>query len=120
MKRKKSKYKKTKDKLDKVFSKFIRKRDEGECYTCGDVKEEKYMQCGHYEPRHYLGTRWDEENCHCQCRSCNIFKQGNYPEYARRLILQYGPEILDILYDRRSSVDKYSTLELEELIDKYK
>lgn len=52
---------------DKWFSIFIRKRDNGVCYTCGNKRDWKEQNCGHYVLRQYYDTRWNEQNCHCQC-----------------------------------------------------
>lgn len=89
---------------DKVFSEFIRQRDEGKCYTCGTVMEWKRMQCGHYIPRNCLELRYSEVNCHCQCAGCNIFRKGNYTIYSIRLMEQYGD---NILYKLDEVVKKY-------------
>ena len=74
---------KLKKELDKWFSLFIRLRNatdhEGlcQCFTCGCVKYyKKGMQCGHFQSRSFLATRFDEENCQPQCVGCNMFKQG--------------------------------------------
>jgi len=79
-----------KKEADKVFSKWIRKRD-SKCYTCVSGKAE---QCGHYISRSYLYLRYDERNCHGQCISCNVFKKGNLTNYAVRLVNEYGVELL--------------------------
>jgi hypothetical protein len=64
-----------KNKLDGVFSQWIRRRhatSEGfsVCVSCHAVKPWKEMQCGHYVSRMYLATRWDDRNAHVQCASC--------------------------------------------------
>jgi len=81
-----------KKKADSVFSKWIRNRDK-RCYTC---KKGLAEQCGHYISRSYLYLRYDETNCHGQCVSCNVFKNGNLPVYALRLIDDYGMELLEL------------------------
>lgn len=86
-----------KKKLDSVFSIYIRRRDKGVCFTCGNKKPWKFQQNGHYISRSCLALRWDERNCNCQCAACNIFKNGNMPEYAVRLMKKHGPNILLVL-----------------------
>lgn len=76
--------------LDAVFSKFIRYRDKGQCYTCPHKDDPKRMQNGHFIPRQYLAVRWDEVNCHCQCYACNMLYNGQPGAYAMRLELDYG------------------------------
>lgn len=80
--------------LDKVFSEYIRQRDNGVCFTCGLQREWKYQQNGHYISRTYKNTRWLESNCHTQCVGCNVFRKGNMDVYALRLIEKYGAEHL--------------------------
>lgn len=110
-------------KLDKVFSDYIRQKDAvdgmAQCVTCGDIKEWKYQQNGHYMSRGNFATRWDETNCHVQCAACNVFKKGNYTEYALFMIEKYGPEKLTELRDKARAGRKFTTVELQEMIKKY-
>jgi len=108
-----------KKKLDAVFSKYIRQRDAGICYTCGNKKEPKYQQNGHYISRQHNSTRFDEENCHCQCVACNVFKKGNMDEYALRLQRQYGSGILKKLNKKKWQTKQFTVQELEEMIEYY-
>lgn len=64
-----------KAKLDKEFSLFIRLRDcmpNGyfRCISCGQIKPFEQADCGHYFSRTHLSTRFDENNCHAECRHC--------------------------------------------------
>lgn len=113
-----------KDKADNVFSKWIRKRDKNTCYTCGKViSEEKQQegdsQCGHYEPRTHTSTRYNEKNCHCQDRYCNVFMDGNKTVYALNLVRQYGVDILEELHREKHKTVKCDRLFLEGIIKKY-
>lgn len=120
-KKKKINYKKE---LDKYFSRYIRLRDsvdgKNQCVTCKRVYEIKSMDCGHYVSRTYLNTRFDEQNCHPQCKSCNVFKNGNMDEYALYLIGKYGDNILEELNDRKNQSIKISAAEYREKIEHYK
>ena len=55
-------------KLDAIFSQYIRLKDADHngnvtCFTCGKVEHyKKGMQCGHFQSRKHLATRFDEEN----------------------------------------------------------
>ena len=106
--------------LDKVFSIFIRQRDDGVCFTCGTRQEWKYMQNGHFVSRGKFATRWDERNCHCQCVGCNVFRNGNYPVYAERMIYLYGPEIIEELNRKGREIARWSSNDLEDMISHYK
>ena len=115
---------KLKKELDRFYSLWIRNKDArdglNKCYTCGQVLEVKKLQCGHYWSRKHLGTRWSDLNCHPQCVSCNMFKEGNKPAYTLALIRQYGVEVLDKLELKAKAPAKYDRFELERLIGEYK
>ena len=64
-----------KTQLDKEFSIYIRNRDK-KCFTCDAELEFKKLQAGHFVSRKHTATRFDEDNTHAQCISCNIFKKG--------------------------------------------
>lgn len=64
-------------KLDKEFSLFIRLRDSKafgfkafKCISCGQIKPFDQADCGHYFSRVKMSTRFDEDNCNCECRKC--------------------------------------------------
>lgn len=111
-------------KLDTVFSQYIRQKDSingiATCVTCGDQKEWKYQQNGHYMSRGHYGTRWEETNCHVQCAVCNVFKKGNYTEYALFMINRYGTQHLEDLRTKARSPAKFTTQELREMIVFYR
>lgn len=109
-----------KKKLDKVFSDYIRQRDNGVCFTCGSTQEWKYQQNGHFVSRGANATRFDEQNCHCQCVGCNVFKNGNYPIYAMKLQELFGEGIIAELVKRGKAIKQFRVSELEEMIEKYK
>jgi len=93
-----SKYKKE---LDAVFSRYIRYRDKGQCFTCPKKDEPKRMQNGHFVPRQYLSVRFDERNCNCQCYVCNMLYGGQGATYAIRLADKYGQEVVEELEQQR-------------------
>ena len=116
---------KLKKELDKYFSLFIRLRDatdEGlcQCFTCGCVKYyKKGMQCGHFQSRSFLATRFDKENCQPQCVGCNMFKQGEQYKFSLYLDTKYGEgkaEELEIL--ARTTV-KFTRGDYEDKISYY-
>lgn len=97
---------KLKKELDAVFSRYIRLRDKGQCYTCPKKGEIKEMQNGHFIPRQYLSTRYDEVNCHCQCYACNMLYNGQPSAYAVHLVLDYGRDIIETLEAKRRDITK--------------
>lgn len=110
----------TKKELDRVFSLYIRTRDEGVCCACGVKKPIKQMQAGHYISRSKLATRWDEVNVHAECCACNIFKKGNYPAYTVFLEKLYGHGIVEDLVKLSNREVHYKVCDLEEKIAYYK
>lgn len=112
-----------KKELDDIFSKYIRllysdKNGNTKCVTCGILLPWIQIQNGHYESRQYLSLRFDEQNCHPQCVGCNIFKRGNYTEYARFMIAKYGQDHLDHLSRVKHTITKY--FPYQDRIDYYK
>lgn len=106
-------------KLDTVFSQYIRRRyaknDIAECVTCGKRDHWKKMDAGHFMSRKHYSTRWDEDNVQVQCKSCNLYNQGEQYKYSIFL----GQEKSDELYMKSRQTVKLSNFELEELIEIY-
>ena len=111
-------------KLQPIFNKFIRLRDEDEpCIACGEPAEE--MDCGHfYAKSGYSGLRFDEENCHAECVKCNRFDESHLIGYAENLKKKLGEERYNALKERAKDYKKngvrWSRIELREQIEYYK
>ncbi len=93
-----------KKKLDAVFSKYIRYRDKGQCYTCSYKNHPKKVQCGHFISRQYLAVRWDEVNCHAQCYACNMLYNGQPGAFATNLEAEYGVGTIARLEGRKREI----------------
>lgn len=111
--------------LDRVFSIFIRMREANDngiahCFTCGKADHWTAMDNGHYISRVHRSTRWNELNCHIQCKRCNIFLKGNYPAYSLALTRKYGANVLEELSVLKNTTSKFSTPELEGMIAYYR
>lgn len=108
---------------DTAFSRYIRLKYADPhtgivaCVTCGMMKHWKEMQNGHYISRGCSTLRYSEKNCHVQCPSCNVFKNGNYPRYALFMLKTYGPEVLSELDKESKKAKSWTAAELRELID---
>jgi len=78
---------KLKKKLWKVFSKYIRERDNYTCFTCGKQNYGKGMHAGHFIPKSVGGMTlyFHEENVRAQCYHCNINLGGNQYIYGKKL-----------------------------------
>jgi len=109
-----------KEELDKVFSIYIRLRDNRVCITCGKQFEMMYAQAGHFVSRKYNSLRWDEYNVNCQCRGCNVMQSGRLDEYAFKLRSKYGEKILDYLQEKKHQTFKPETQWMIEKVNYYR
>lgn len=123
----KSSRSKAMDKADRAFSLFIRTRDSQEfqgkafrCISCGQIKPIEEGDCGHYNNRQHMSTRFSELNCSCQCRKCNRFDEGNIQGYRKGLIKKIGLDKVELLEAMKYQTNKLSTFELEEIAKYYR
>src|SRR3990167_7549683 len=106
-------------KLDAIFSRFIRERDNWTCFTCGAKAPEVVIQCGHFISRAHNSTRYDPENCVAQCVKCNIFLAGNHGEFAIRLMEKLGQEGFRALVEKSRQTKQFTPHELKKIIELY-
>ena len=110
-----------KNKLDKIFSEYIRRRDVddhtgyGKCIDCGRETPFAEGDAGHFVGRRHLATRWDEDNVHFQHRYCNRFLNGRQYEYGQAL-----GDRADELIQKSHQISKFDATHLQYLIDIYK
>lgn len=114
-----------KDKLDRVFSEFIRLRDADNngycrCISCGKIVHWREADCGHFVNRSHMGTRFSERNCNAQCRSCNRYDEGNNIGYTRGLINRYGIKVINDLEVKKNFLCKLAEFDYEIMIKDYK
>ena len=114
-------------KLDAEFSLYIRLRDSRpygykyfKCISCGRILPFEQMDCGHFVGRTHMSTRFDELDCHGECRACNRFSSDHIIYYQRNLEQKIGKAKLDLLIARGHQTKKWTTWELEILINYYK
>ncbi len=93
-----------KKELDRVFSLYIRAKYPKYCYTCNRPSEK--LQCGHFVPRIYLPTRWEEMNCRPQCVGCNIWGRGQLLDFEENLTEEIGEVKVRFLKEIRNQVWK--------------
>lgn len=127
--KKKSEYKKLKDKVWEVFSYFIRLRDclfttgtktEGRCISCDKLCDFSHLQAGHYVPGRTNNILFDEEIVHAQCSYCNNVLEGNHHNYRKAILDLYGNGYDEVLQQRRYIYKKFTMSELKELLETYK
>jgi hypothetical protein len=111
-------------KLDNVFSQYIRRKDSidgiSKCISCGVKRNWKELQCGHFMSRSHYSTRWEILNVGVQCISCNIFKHGQQYLFSKYLDKTYGEGTSNELLLKSQTLGKFTTKEIEEMINKYK
>lgn len=113
------------DRLDTVFSRYIRLRDvmpSGyfRCISCGKIKPIEQADCGHFHSRTHMSTRFDEDNCHAECRYCNRFSADHIIGYRENLIKKIGEQRFTLLDIKAHETKKWSHFELEQLAKYYK
>ena len=116
---------KLKKDLDKWFSLYIRLRNATEtglaqCFTCGKIAHYKTLQCGHFQSRRHLATRYCDINCQVQCIKCNMYEQGEQFKFGMNLDYVYGFEKAEEMQYNATTLIKISRAEYEEKIAYYK
>lgn len=93
----------------------------GTCITCGRTLPVASLQGGHFISRGCIPLRWDKRNVHCQCQSCNGYKNGAYIEYSHWFIKQYGAEMFDAYVNvyKNWKQGKIQTVKMDELKNIY-
>lgn len=95
------------DKLDILFSKFIRLRAGGRCEYC--VKAFKRLECSHFHSRRKRSVRYDPDNAACLCFSCHQYLGGNpyiHTEWFKGRLGSEKFEALNIRAEIPMKVDK--------------
>lgn len=111
-------------KLDRVFALYIRLRDAMpggyfKCISCGQIKPFEQSDCGHFHSRIHMATRFDEQNCHSECKFCNRFSADHLIGYRENLIRKIGQGRFDLLQVKARSSKKWSDFELKLMIQHY-
>ena len=109
-------------KLDRVFSAYIRLRDvmpNGcfRCISCGQIKRFEQGDCGHYHSRVHMSTRWNPDNCHMECKSCNRVCSDYLIGYRRHLVEKIGLDRVNRLEVLAHSQKHWADFELKERIE---
>lgn len=111
---------------DIYFSRYIRLKhsEDGDCtcYTCGDIYPIKEIDNGHYMKREHKATRYEENNCKPQCKTCNgdIKHNGKQLEFRINLINEVGLEEVERIEGLIRTTGKYTTSFYKEKSDYYR
>ena len=94
--------------LWKVFSLFIKIRDNWTCFTCGERSRGPRMHAGHFieDAVGGLALRYNETNVHAQCENCNCHSNDMKAKYEKRMIDVYGLDIVLALKKLKHKVVK--------------
>lgn len=109
----------------KLVSQYVRQReaDEGgfvHCYTCGaPIHAKLEAQSGHAIGGRTNSVLFDDSICRPQCVSCNVFRRGNYPIFAAKLIRENGLDWFEAKLANSRQVVKYTRTDLEDIINNY-
>lgn len=81
--------------LDRVVSEAVRRgaadsNGIATCVTCGGRAHWRRMQCGHFQLRGNLTTRYHYKNLGVQCRGCNCDNEGESDKFATYIDAIYG------------------------------
>lgn len=114
----------TKNKLDVIFSLYIRHRDcingIGRCCCCGKTIYINNCDSAHFISRSSMATRYDQKNVHACCKECNRFLNGNLYKYESFIINKYGQDELNRLKKLGKTTLKMSLSDKKELLKELK
>lgn len=111
--------------LWRVFSLWIRQKYADEngvirCVTCGDYRQWRYCDAGHYISRYHLKTKFLEVNVHPQCKRCNGKGRGE-PEKMKVYIDQtYGQGTADLIEQLSRQTANWMRIDYMIKIEEYK
>lgn len=89
------------------------------CFTCNKTIEigSRDCQAGHFIPRTYAPTKFDERNVRPQCSYCNEHRHGAHVEFRENLINEIG---LDQVQEIETRCRQRWKWDKQELIDQIK
>ena len=111
---------------DTYFSRYIRLKHSSEglcsCYTCGNIKEIKDVDNGHYLKREHKATRFHENNCRPQCKTCNgdTKHNGRQIEFRENLVNEIGIDAVEQLEALGRTTIKANGLFYRQIADEYR
>lgn len=104
-----------------VFNKYINLRDKGlPCISCDKPITGRVNASHFWNANNHYNVRFNEDNVHSSCITCNQFLSGNLLEYRTRLISKIGEQRFNILEAESKQTRKFTKDELKEIIAIYK
>lgn len=87
------------DRADIIFSKYVRKRANWTCESCGKFLGEGGGEASHFWGRRNEGVRYDRENVSCLCHFCHRHFTENpheHTEWMKRKLGEKRFKALDV------------------------
>ncbi len=106
------------NKIDILFSKLVRQRDDWTCTACGKYYPEGRRQglhCSHIFSRRHTATRWSFDNAVAHCFACHQRLGENPVDFTRWAEDRFGKGFIELLREKAHSVCKMTKAEKEEL-----
>ena len=94
------------DKLDILFSEYMRKKQNGICQKCLRQVGYAKLQVSHLFGRRYKALRWDEDNVSIVCFSCHLAFHESPVEHVAWFIRERGQAQYDMLMARSRNSGK--------------
>ena len=111
---------------DTYFSRYIRliysNFGNCTCFTCGTEKPIKSVDNGHYMKREHKATRYHENNCRPQCKTCNgdTKHNGKQAEFRVNLVNEIGEEMVSKIEFLSKTTFKVNSKYFREISDYYR
>lgn len=98
--------------LDKLFSLYIRQRDNFTCQRCFKqfVPPTSGLHCSHFHGRRKKSVRWDERNAVSFCHGCHVHMTENPEEHRAFFLALLGQKNYDRLMLDANMVRKPDTV----------
>lgn len=96
------------DKADRVFSEYIRTRDNWTCQRCNNhyTPPTSALHCSHFQGRGKEATRFDEQNADALCYGCHMYFTANPAEHYAWQVQRKGQKTVDLLVLRSNTYQK--------------
>ncbi len=94
------------DRLDVLFSRFVRLRAGGICEYCGEPKR---LECSHFHGRRKRSVRWDPDNACGVCFTCHQYLGSNpyaHTEFFKKRLGSERFEALNIRAEIPQKIDR--------------
>ena len=113
----------TKQKVWKLFSKYIRLRDcfyttgvltRGKCITCGKTFPFKQLQAGHLLDGRSGEAFMDERGVFAQCMQCNVWRHGFKERFIPWFLDAFGKPLYNELERLKRKPKKWNQSALED------